>query len=501
MPCTTILVGKNVSYDGSTMVARNEDSGAGGYMPKKFVVVPPEQQPKVYTSVLSHVTIPLPENPMQYTAFPNAVEGEGLWAACGVNAANVSMTATETITSNERVLSSDPLVKLIPAKGKEGDADYMPEQAGGIGEEDIVTLVLPYIKNAREGVHRLGELLKTYGTYEMNGVAFQDENEIWWLETIGGHHFIARRVPDDCYVVAPNQLGIDYFDLDDAFGGQKEFICSADLREFIADNHLNLSLDGSLNPRDAFGSHSDSDHVYNTPRAWIVQKYFNPYSSVWEGDMAEFTPASDDLPWCRVPDRKITVEDVKYALSNHFQGTDYDPYSKHADPHKKGSFRPIGVNRTNFLALVQLRANMPDTVKSVEWVALGSNVFNAFVPYYTNVDHTPKYLADTCGQVSTESFYWANRIIAALADPHFANCIALVERYQMAVQSRGHEIIKKYDKQILSENLSMEQAKACCEKANAEITDMLKAATDDLLHKVLFESSNHMQNGFSRSDA
>ena len=28
MPCTTILVGKNASYDGSTMIARNDDSGS-----------------------------------------------------------------------------------------------------------------------------------------------------------------------------------------------------------------------------------------------------------------------------------------------------------------------------------------------------------------------------------------------------------------------------------------------------------------------------------------
>ena len=27
MPCTTILVGKKASYDGSTIIARNDDSG------------------------------------------------------------------------------------------------------------------------------------------------------------------------------------------------------------------------------------------------------------------------------------------------------------------------------------------------------------------------------------------------------------------------------------------------------------------------------------------
>ena len=200
MACTTILVGKKASYDGSTMIARNDDSGSGHFTAKKFVVVQPEEHPAVYRSVLSHVEIPLPGNALRMTAMPNAVEGKGIWAASGVNAANVGMTATETITSNPRVLGADPLVVYQPAQ------DGQPEVPGGIGEEDIVYLVLPYIHSAREGVLRLGRLLEEYGTYEMNGIAFQDVDEVWWLETIGGHHWMARRVPDDAYVVMPNQL-------------------------------------------------------------------------------------------------------------------------------------------------------------------------------------------------------------------------------------------------------------------------------------------------------
>ena len=62
MPCTTILVGKKASYDGSTMIARNDDSPSGQFTPKKFVVVHPEEQPRKYKSVLSHVEIDLPED-------------------------------------------------------------------------------------------------------------------------------------------------------------------------------------------------------------------------------------------------------------------------------------------------------------------------------------------------------------------------------------------------------------------------------------------------------
>ena len=58
MACTTILVGKKASYDGSTMIARNDD---GHYDVKKLVVVDPKKQPKKYKSVISHVEVELPD--------------------------------------------------------------------------------------------------------------------------------------------------------------------------------------------------------------------------------------------------------------------------------------------------------------------------------------------------------------------------------------------------------------------------------------------------------
>lgn len=498
MACTTLLVGKNASYDGSTLVARNEDSASGVFTPKKFIVVLPEEQPHNYKSVLSHVEIPLPDNPMRYTAMPDALGVDGIWGACGVNEKNISMTATETLTSNERVLGADPLVNLIPAQGNEGDENYIPERPGGIGEEDIVTIVLPYINSAKEGVLRLGSLLETYGTYEMNGIAFQDEDEIWWLETIGGHHWIAKKVPDNSYVVMPNQFGIDYFDLDDAFGQQQEHLCSSDLREFISDNHLNLSLTESFNARYAFGSHADSDHTYNTPRAWVVQRYLNPTTHRWDGDNADYRPDSDNLSWSKVPEKKITIEEIKYLLSHHYQGTEYDPYGKHNDPLKKGSFRPIGISRTNVLGLVQIRPYMPDEIKSVEWIAFGCNMFNAIVPFYVNITKTPTYLNNTGKTVTTDSFYWANRLVAALADSHFATCNSHIERYQLAVQSKGHELIHKHDKEFKNHP---NNATLLCEKGNEEIASMLQEKTNDLLDKVLYTASCNMKNGFARSDA
>lgn len=318
MPCTTVLAGRLATNDRSTMIARTDD---GHFDEKKLIVVEPDQQPKIYKSVESHVEITLPENPMRYTSCPSVDPTHGTWAATGINAANVGMTATETTTSNPRVLAADPMVELQKAEdGKE-------ERCGGIGEEDIVVLVLPYIHSAREGVLRLGSLLTQYGTYESNGIAFNDENEVWWLETIGGHHWIAKKIPEDRVVINPNQFGMDSFDLEDAFGAQESHLCSADLREFIAEYHLDLNQNGKFNPRDIFGSHRDMDHIYNTPRAWFMGRFLAPHTYRWDGENADFTPESDDIPWSYVPERKVAAEDIQYLLSSHYQGTPYDPYA------------------------------------------------------------------------------------------------------------------------------------------------------------------------------
>lgn len=116
MPCTTILVGKNASYDGSTLVARNEDSSNGVFEPKRMRVVHPDEQPRVYTSVLSHLTVELPDNPMRYTSVPDVVPGHGIWAEAGFNELNVGMSATETLTTNERIRGADPLVDYVPPR-------------------------------------------------------------------------------------------------------------------------------------------------------------------------------------------------------------------------------------------------------------------------------------------------------------------------------------------------------------------------------------------------
>ena len=226
----------------------------------------------------------------------------------------------------------------------------------------------------------------------------------------------------------------------------------------------------------------------------------NPKTKIWDGVNAEFTPYSDDLPWCMIPEKKITVEDVKYVLSSHYQGTSYDPYASYGEKEQRGAFRSIGVNRTDFLSLIQMRPGMEKDCNILEWVAFASNAFNVLVPFYATIDTTPDYFSSTTREVTTDSFYWVSRMIGAMADASYKSSIFHIERYQERVMSKGHQLIGKYDA-LLEKESDAAKRMSLRHQANQEIADMVKKEASDTLNKVLYELSNQMKNAYSRSDA
>ncbi|CCK85873.1 Dipeptidase A [Lactobacillus equicursoris DSM 19284 = JCM 14600 = CIP 110162] len=447
--CTTILVGKDATIDGSTMIARSEDGGST-IIPEAFITVNPEDQPKHYQSVISKQKIDdedLLPNPMRYTSAPDASGKHGVWAAAGINEATVAMTATETITTNSRIQGIDPLL-----------------EEGGLGEEDFVTLTLPYIKSAREGVKRLGYLVEKYGTYEMNGSAFADHDEVWYIETIGGHHWAARRIPDDAYVAAPNRLNIDFFDFKD----EENFMCSSDLLDLIEKYHLNPDYQG-YNLRHIFGSSTIKDAHYNNPRAWYIHRYFDPE---WEG-----TPADQDQPFITYAKKKISPEDIKFLESSHYQDTPYDVYSTTNTDAEKKLFRPIGINRNFETHILQIRNDVPEGLAGVQWLAFGPNTFNVFVPFYTNVTTTPASF-QTGPKFDLSKIFWVNKLNAQLGDTNYKVYSALEQAFEEKTMAKLRKIENETDE--AAKNLTGKDLQEKLEEANQKMADLTYKASVDL---------------------
>ncbi len=415
--CTEILVGKAASMDGSTIVARNED-GYGPVNPIKFVVHPAtDQAGKAFTSAVTGVTVPLPDHAYRYTGTPQADQSDGQYEEAGINEFNVGMSATETTATNARVLGYDPLVD------------------DGVNEEAMVTLVLPYIKSAKEGAQRLGALLEKYGTGESNSIAFNDNEEIWYLETAGGHHWAAMRLPEDCYAIAPNQTLMQEVDLNDT----DNFLVATDLVNFVEKYHLNPTP-GHFNFREIFGTHGEDDAYYNTPRTWYGQKLFNP-------EITDQDPTDQDMPFARKPAKKIAIEDVEFFLSSHYNGTKYDPFGTYAsgsaDDQKK--YRPIAMDRNQCSSILQIRNDVPADHAAIQWIAMGFFAYAPYVPFFTNINDTPEDYKNTTTAVDVENVYWLNKTLSVIIEPHFHEYVEAVNAFREGCQSYARQRVAATD--------------------------------------------------------
>ncbi|MCT7840975.1 MAG: C69 family dipeptidase, partial [Lactobacillus crispatus] len=329
--CTSILIGKKASLSGSIIIGRNEDAKTA--WPKHLAFNPHRDnvQKNHFKSKDNKFEMDLPTASYSYSSTPEWTDKYGVFEEDGINEYHVAMSATESAYANDRVLAVDPF-----------DTDK------GILEEAMVTVVLPYVKSAREGVQRLGEIVEKYGAAEADGILFGDRDEAWYMEIGSGHHWVAQRIPDDSYAIVANQLAIQEIDF-----ASDDFMYSQDLQKFVYDNKL-WPKNQPFIWRDIFGTHDDSDLHYNTPRVWSGQRLLTP-------SVAQ-EPESFNLPFIRKPDAPISAQDAQRVLSDHYNNTAYDLTNQ--KNRNNATFRPISVATTQESHLLELNGE-----NMIHWLA------------------------------------------------------------------------------------------------------------------------------------
>ncbi|WP_028983749.1 C69 family dipeptidase [Sporolactobacillus terrae] len=445
--CTTVLVGKGATLDGSTMIARNGDSYEV-LVPKKVVVHEHQvlEKEETYVSPSNRFTITLPKERYRYTAIPDREDRYVTFEDAGINEKNVGMSATESIYGNPRVLGYDPLVE------------------NGIAEDCMVTVVLPYIHSAREGVLRLGAIVEKYGAAESNGVLFSDKDEVWYMEIVTGHLWAAQRIPDECYAVVANQSAIQEIDPNE----KEHFLMASGLVDFIEQHHLNTGSD-TINFRNIFGRQNVFDRHYNTPRVWYGQKYLNPEE--------EQDPQSNQLPFLRKANRKIGVDDIAYILDSHYQETPYDPLGSGSEA-ERNLFRAISLNRTQDSHVLQIRPDVPDAIAGIQWIAL-AGTFSPYVPFYTNITSVPESYAVTPLKLSLSSAYWLYKTIPVIVEPHYHAFLKQVLDYKEQLFSSYLGTLVEADEQ--ARTLNEQESTDFLTKVTAENAERALEATRKLL--------------------
>lgn len=432
--CTTILVGKNASIDGSVMISRNDDT-AGAITPQKFIIEPAVhgEKGRKIKSWLNKFEMELPEDAQRVPAVPNVdYKKLGYYDESGINQKNVAMSCTESTYGNERTLAFDPLVK------------------DGLDEDCMQTVTLPYIHSARNGVEYLGKLIAKYGSPAGNSVLFSDKDEIWYMEIVTGHHWVAQRIPDDCYAVAANELAIQEIDFNDS----DNFITAPGLQKFVEEHNL-WPNNKPFNWRRIFGTHNLLDLTYNTARVWTGQRILSP--------SIKQEPSSFDIPFIQKADHPISITDAQRVLRDHYDGTKYDV----ANPVNKDTavYRPISVDFTEESHLLQLKGK-----DWIHWLSLGITCQNVYVPFYPQGSVVPSFYRHGKDKYASNSAYWIYKEAQVLADRSWKDYGLQLYQARNATQQKLSQMRIEYD------------AKVDKEKDPAKKLDLINKANKDLAH-------------------
>ena len=274
--CTAILVGKKASSTGRVIVAHNEDNRPGTYMRYAF----------------------LPRREGAMAAFWSelkASSGPGTVAHLFLNECGVIV-----YSNNGGVMPEWNGVKYtLPDEG-----EYSTLTDGGKGYRLRVDMI-EKARTAREGVEIFTGLVKKYGYTEPSRLfTIADKDEIWVVQVIRGRRFVARRCPDDAVAVFPNCLTINKLQPGD----------------IASDNIV------------AKGKDFDFISFYQGPRTWKSPYNLHRWQDAYRLAIGVDVPADGDYPFSVKPPRKVSVDDIKRALSTHYEGMPWEVKpNKHPD--------------------------------------------------------------------------------------------------------------------------------------------------------------------------
>jgi dipeptidase len=351
--CFSMLAGREVSLDGSVMIAHNEDDWGDLYVDWHKV-------PRIQHEKGSMLTIEkggqLAQVDETYSFFwmqmPGMQFSDSYMNEWGL-----------TIASNQ-------------CRSREDQPDLTD---GGIGFY-LRRIMTERAKTAREAVEIGGQLVEKFG-YHYSGRTYlvADSKEAWMMSVVQGKHWIAQRVPDDHIAIIPNYYTIQEIDLTDTanFLGSKDIITYA-----IKRGWFKTDTGERFNFRKIYGDPETLHGIWNIPRHMAAINHFSESAYNYY----------DNFPFSFQPKSKISHVDIMEIMGTHGEGTQFEisPNYNLGNPHDTEIKRVCsGGNQYGFVA--QLRDNgLPAPIAHVMWLAPKRPCIQAFTPWYVGITEIPE---------------------------------------------------------------------------------------------------------------
>jgi len=445
--CTDIMVGNAATVDGSTIGSYSCDGAryaqvkvipGGTYKPG--TMIPIYYAPDVYSYQTYLDYVEYLKDPIIIGEIPQAEETYSfvnvrVWyyedMVGGVNEYGLTIGET-TIGGRSELRNSNGLLYIYFSGLKDQ-------------RNALMTLGLQRAKTAREAIEVMGTLAETYG-YIQSGehVTVSDGNEIWAFEIFGpgadwepgcgesGAVWCAQRIPDGHVGVSANRSRIGEIDLDDP----DYFMASPNVYSLAED----MGWWDGTSTFVWYEAYGPRERRSSMTREWRVLSTVAPSLGL------PFPAATGDTryPFSVEPDEPVSVQDVMTMHRDAFYGTPYDvtedpafyvggvkspmacPFGP-SDLHKLigvSADRSVGNSSGAFTCVSQVRADLPDPIRSCFWFGFGPGVTTCYVPLYSGVTELPEsWTHTTLNKVDREDAWWAFNLVNTLPLIKWQNAI------------------------------------------------------------------------------
>jgi dipeptidase len=463
LPCTSAIVSRGASTDGSTFLTYLADSHTlyGELYFRAAGIHPPGTLREIVEWPPGKRLGAIPEAPVTYSRVGNINEHQ---VAIG-----------ESTFSGRRELEKPT-----------GILDY----------GSLMYIALERARTAREAITVITTLVAEHG-YASTGesISISDPTEAWLLEIIGkgegrtGAVWVARRVPDGFITAHANAARIGQFPRNDP-----GTLFAPDVVAFAREMGWFKGADADFSFADAYDPTDFGKRRFCDARVWSIFRRAAPSAALPEA-LILGDPAAPPLPlWVKV-DRKLDAQGVMALMRDHFEGTSLDmtrdvgageyalpyrwrPLTMKLDGKEYLNERAISTQQTAFSFVAQSRAWLPGPIGGVLWFGVDDTASTVYVPLSAGLREPPHPFAVGTGDFTHftwDSAFWTFNAVANFTYSRYADMIVDVRQAQGELEG-GFAA-----RQAEVDQAALQLWKSSPEQARAYLTDHSARASEQVL--------------------
>jgi dipeptidase len=422
--CTSILVGKKASTDGSVITSHTCD---GRY--------------RTWLSIEKGEKF---KNDTTTAIYKGLLKTETRWDMRNVTKVGEIPQVKETFTFMNTAYPTLNEKQLAIGETTITGRKELVNENGMFLIEELQRIALQRCSTARDAISLIGKLIKDYGYGDWGEcITIADKKEVWQMEIFGegpdkiGGVWAAQRIPDNHVGVSANISRIAEINLKD----KDHFMASDNVFEVAK----TLGFWDGESPFKFWKAYG------NTKKPFGIRDFFILNSL---SPSANLSYDADELPFSVKPDKKVSVYEVIALYRETYEGTKYDmtrnmksvkkTYNKQRELISEDTilspiahpwltansrnllnyigegtiefYRTVAVSWCSYSQIIQLRDWLPDEVGGVAWFSFDNPGQSPRIPIFSGTTELPESF-NYCGQhrYRTDAALWRYRKANRLA--------------------------------------------------------------------------------------